>query len=383
MSSAKKASLPGFVWPIAAGLCIGIAAPVLVKYGNPGNMGVCVACFTRDIAGALGLHRAAVVQYIRPELIGIVLGAFLAALAGREFRPRGGSSGVVKFVLGMIAMIGALVFLGCPWRAFLRIGGGDVNALVGLLGFIAGVAASVPFQRFGFSLGRSVPLPRAVGVIVPFIALVLLALLILNPQFGRVPAQPTLTSVLTGTAPSVVPAGPIFMSKEGPGSKHAPLIIALAAGLIIGVLVQRSRFCSVGAVRNLIIAKNADLALGVLALIVSAVLANIALGQFKFGITGQPIAHTDGLWNFAGMALAGLAVALAGGCPGRQCVLAAEGDSDAATFVLGMLVGAALAHNFTIASTPAGPGVYAPAAVIAGLVICVIIGIIMREPKTA
>ena len=38
-------------------------------------MGICVACFTRDIAGALGLHRAAVVQYLRPEIIGFVLGA--------------------------------------------------------------------------------------------------------------------------------------------------------------------------------------------------------------------------------------------------------------------------------------------------------------------
>ena len=36
-------------------------------------MGMCIACFIRDIAGALGLHRAAVAQYIRPEIIGIVL----------------------------------------------------------------------------------------------------------------------------------------------------------------------------------------------------------------------------------------------------------------------------------------------------------------------
>lgn len=39
-----------------------------------------MACFERDIAGALGLHRAEVVQYIRPEIIGFVLGATLAAL---------------------------------------------------------------------------------------------------------------------------------------------------------------------------------------------------------------------------------------------------------------------------------------------------------------
>ena len=42
--------------------------------------GFCVACFTRDIAGGIGLHRAPPVQYIRPEIIGLVLGSLIAAL---------------------------------------------------------------------------------------------------------------------------------------------------------------------------------------------------------------------------------------------------------------------------------------------------------------
>ena len=42
------------------------------------------------------------------------------------------------------------------------------------------------------------------------------------------------------------------------------------------------------------------------------------------------------------MVLAGLAFALAGGCPGRQLFLAGEGDGDSAIFVLGMVSGAAL-----------------------------------------
>ncbi|HOP41259.1 MAG TPA: hypothetical protein PLI53_09475, partial [Geobacteraceae bacterium] len=58
---------------ISVGVAIGILAPLLQKLGNPGNMGVCVACFIRDITGAVGLHRAAVVQYVRPEIIGFVL----------------------------------------------------------------------------------------------------------------------------------------------------------------------------------------------------------------------------------------------------------------------------------------------------------------------
>jgi len=43
---------------ISVGVFIGVFAPLLQKWGNPGNMGVCVACFQRDIAGAVGLHRA-------------------------------------------------------------------------------------------------------------------------------------------------------------------------------------------------------------------------------------------------------------------------------------------------------------------------------------
>ena len=108
---------------IIAGAAIGLLAPLLQKLGNPANMGICVACFERDIAGALGLHRAAVVQYIRPEIIGFVLGSLIAALLFREFKARGGSAPIVRYVLGVFAMIGALAFLGCPWRALLRLAG--------------------------------------------------------------------------------------------------------------------------------------------------------------------------------------------------------------------------------------------------------------------
>jgi len=112
-------------WGITGvGAIIGVLAPLLQRMGNPGNMGICVACFDRDIAGALGLHRADMVQYMRPEIIGFVLGSLVAAYLFKEFRPRAGSAPVVRFVLGAFAMIGALVFLGCPWRALLRLAGG-------------------------------------------------------------------------------------------------------------------------------------------------------------------------------------------------------------------------------------------------------------------
>lgn len=72
---------------IGAGAFIGVFAALLQKMGNPGNMGICVACFQRDIAGSLGLHRAAIVQYMRPEIIGFVLGSLLAAYVFKKSGP--------------------------------------------------------------------------------------------------------------------------------------------------------------------------------------------------------------------------------------------------------------------------------------------------------
>lgn len=76
---------------IACGTFIGIVATLLQRFGNPAKMGICVACFERDIAGALGFHRIATVQYIRPEILAFVLGSFFSSLIFREFKPRGGS----------------------------------------------------------------------------------------------------------------------------------------------------------------------------------------------------------------------------------------------------------------------------------------------------
>jgi len=338
---------------------VGVFAPLLQKWGNPGNMGVCVACFGRDIAGALGLHRAAVVQYLRPEIMGFVFGSLIAAYAFKEFKPRVGSAPIVRFVLGFFAMVGALVFLGCPWRALLRLAGGDLNAVLGLLGLAAGIGIGVVFLRMGYSLERSRRTYTAVGWILPVIMLVLL--------------------VLRVTEFSFTADGPIFFSAEGPGSMYAPLAISLAVGMGIGFLAQRTRFCTMGAIRDLMLMRDPHLFWGVLSFAGAALVMNLLLGQFKLGFEGQPVAHTNYLWNFGGMVLAGLAFALAGGCPGRQVFLSGEGDCDAAVFVIGMIIGAAFAHNFGLASSPTGLGPWGPAAVIVGLIVCVVFGLTMRQ----
>jgi len=347
--------------PAITGAVVGILAPVLSFLGNPANMGICVACFSRDIAGALGMHRAAVVQYIRPELSGFILGSLAAALVYKEFKPRAGSSPIIRFFLGIFAMIGALVFLGCPWRAYIRLSAGDLNAIPGILGLTLGIVIGIYFLWTGFNLGRSSKARTPVGMIMPALAIVLLSLLIMAPTFGP-----------DGT-------GPIFFSESGPGSQHAPIVIALGVGLLVGWFAQRSRFCTVGAIRDLVMLRDGHLFKGVLAFIVMAFITNILLGQFKPGMAGQPIAHTNILWNFMGMVLSGLAFTLAGGCPGRQFIMSGEGDGDAGIFILGMVVGAGFAHNFNMASSGAGPGAFGPSATVVGILFCLAIGFLMRE----
>ena len=339
---------------VLAGGAVGLAAVLLTALGNPVNMGFCIACFLRDIAGAVGMHRAAVVQYIRPEIIGLVLGAFIMAVCGKEFKVRGGSSPVTRFVLGFFVMIGALVFLGCPLRMIIRLGGGDMTALVALVGFIVGIWVGTLFLKKGFTLRKSNPQPVVEGYGMIAICVALLALVIVAPAF-------------------------IFFSESGPGSMRAPLVLALVVGLVVGALAQRSRLCMAGGIRDAIMLRDFHLLMGFVAILIALIVGNLIVGKFTLKM-GGPVAHAVHVWNFLGMVLVGIGSVLLGGCPLRQLILAGSGNSDSTVAVLGMIVGAACAHNFGLASGAAsadsigGPSIYGKIAVIIGIVVVVVIG---------
>ncbi|MHC1700182.1 MAG: YedE family putative selenium transporter [Humidesulfovibrio sp.] len=359
---AKKSLLAGKGEILLAGAVIGLCAVLLQYAGNPANMGVCVACFLRDIAGALGLHRAAPVQYLRPEIPAFVLGSLAAAMLGGEFRSRAGSAPVLRFFLGMAAMAGALVFLGCPWRVLLRLAGGDGNALFGFAGLLSGVFVGHRFYKAGFALPASQAQSTFSGLVLPAAAVALLAARFL---FSSDPATGTLSW--------------LWASAKGPGAAHAPLLASLGGGLLIGVLAQRSRFCTVGSLRELFTLRQMHLIYGVATFLLAAFIGNLVLGQFHPGFEGQPVSHTASLWNYLGMLVAGLAFSLGGGCPGRQLILAGEGSGDAGAFVLGMLTAGALAHNLGWASSPTGPGPNALAVVVVGLGFCLAVGFWNRK----
>ena len=180
----------------------------------------------------------------------------------------------------------------------------------------------------------------------------------------------------------------IFFSEEGagPGAMHAAIGASLAAGLVVGVLAQRTRLCMVGGMRDMILFRESRLLLGFLAILVAAFVTNLVLGGFHAGFTEQPVAHTDGLWNCLGMLLVGFACVLLGGCPLRQLVMSGEGNADSAVTVLGLMVGAAFCHNFGLASSGEGPTPAGKIAVIIGIVVVALIGVVntyVKEEKTA
>lgn len=339
---------------ILTGFAVGIAAIVLTELGNPPNMGLGITCFIRDIAGALGLHSADMFQYVRPELIGITLGAILTAAVSKEFRPRGGSSPITRFIIAVVVMVGAMVFLGCPLRMLLRIGGGELSAVIGLAGYTAGIAVGVLWLKGGFTLRRAYAQSFAEGAAMPAAMLLLL--------------------VLSVNIPSL-----FLSSLSGAGAMHAPIIFSLVIGLLIGGLCQYTRFCTMASFRNVMLLRDFGMLWGVLALVVTVSVGNALLGKLHNVFSDLSGVHSGWLWDFFSMALVGWGSVLLDGCPLRQLILAGEGNSDAAVTLTGFLFGAALCHNFHLVTLISGPTLNGIIAVVAGFFLLTVICLTNRE----
>ncbi|MBI5696636.1 MAG: YedE-related selenium metabolism membrane protein [Nitrospirae bacterium] len=338
---------------ILAGAVIGGLGMWLAYMGNPRNSGICVSCFMENLAGAMGLHGNARMQYIRPELAGFVLGGTAAAFLAREFRSEGGSSPLIRFMAGALLIVGCSVFLGCPIKMSLRVSAGDLTALAGVGGLVFGIWLGYVFLRRGFYLGDSVSMPRFNGLVIPLLMAGLLGLLLIRPEF-------------------------LYISDKGPAAQRAPILISLGVGLLAGFLAQRSRFCVTGGIGNFMVSGDKGLLSGVISMIAFAFLVSLMLGQFSPGVEGQPGSHLSYGWSFAGMALVGLTSILIGGCPFRQLVLAGQGSTDAGAAVLGMVAGGALVQSWGLTSSNLGPTNAGEVATLLGLAFVLILGIVMR-----
>ena len=141
-----------------------------------------------------------------------------------------------------------------------------------------------------------------------------------------------------------------------------------------------------GGIRDIILVRDYTLIIGFAGIFIASLAGNLITGNFSLGFSGQPVAHSKHIWNFLGMLAVGLGSAMLGGCPLRQLILAGEGSSDSAMAVLGMLVGAAFAHNFSLASSAdAGPGINGKIALVISIAVLLLIGIVvtLRERRKA
>lgn len=145
--------------PLYVGLVIGILAALvqllLISAGGPEAYGFCVACHTRDLVNigvndltGMKLAAAPISQNaILPVLtiIGVIVGAFVSARYYEEYRTKAGSAVSYMWYLlgGIFFLIFALYMGGCPYRMGLRIGYGDVVALIGVIAIVIGVVIGI------------------------------------------------------------------------------------------------------------------------------------------------------------------------------------------------------------------------------------------------
>jgi len=277
-------------------------------------------------------------------LIGFVLGAVGSAVTFGEFRSRGGSAPMARLLSGVFLMVGCGVFIGCPIKLFLRLTAGDLSALAGLAGLLVGVWLGLKGLAAGVHFGNSRHERGGSGIWIPALFVLLLVLLLWRPAF-------------------------VIFSTRGSAAQHAPLLVSLGAGLLLGWLAQRSRFCITGSLRDsLLMGTRTPLLWGLVLFLLAAVVTNLVGGRFHLGLYGQPGAHLEYHWSFLGMLLVGGLSVLLGGCPFRQLIKAGEGDADAGLVVIGMLLGGGLVQAWELTGTAAGVPFYGKLAVLAGLV---------------
>lgn len=148
--------------PWIAGAIVGFLAASLQAIAvmvKPPAYGFCMACHARDLINSIinpiagtELGVAGIVTTIPTlTIIGVLLGAFVAAVLSKEFhftKIPSKMATVKMFILGLLVMNFALILSACPIRTSLRVAHGDIIALVGLLCIgVGAILATVVLER--------------------------------------------------------------------------------------------------------------------------------------------------------------------------------------------------------------------------------------------
>lgn len=143
--------------PAFLGVIIGFLAAftqsLLISAGGPEAYGVCIACHVRDLVNGMTnivtgtslalapLSKNAILPVM--GVAGIMAGAFMSAKVHREHKIRkaGNRQYLIYFAGGLAVLFLTMIFGGCPYRAALRTGYGDLTALLFIITMALGVGA--------------------------------------------------------------------------------------------------------------------------------------------------------------------------------------------------------------------------------------------------
>ncbi len=143
---------------LQAGVVMAVAAVVAGAFfavRPPDAYGICMACHGRDLVAWITNRTAgtrfpvAPVSLVFPLLttVGVVVGAFLAAVTSGEFRWRRTSHPTRSFVHGFLVMNFALLAAGCSTRLLLRAAAGDWLGVAGVGAMIPGIVLATVWLR--------------------------------------------------------------------------------------------------------------------------------------------------------------------------------------------------------------------------------------------
>jgi len=149
-------------WPRSAvfyGVVTAVLAVVVGEWlhvSPPAAYGLCSACHGRDLTDWLLNHIEGRRLFITAAgagatplltVVGLVIGAFLAARRNGEFGSINIGGNVRQFGFGAVVMGAALFVGGCPTRIIIRTGYGDLAGLLALGGVAVGIVIATLGMR--------------------------------------------------------------------------------------------------------------------------------------------------------------------------------------------------------------------------------------------
>ena len=132
-----------------------VAAGAFFQVRPPDAYGICMSCHARDLTNWLTNHAFGTELTVSPvslvfpllTVVGVVIGAFIAAIISGEFRWRMPAKPLKSFGLGALVMNAALLAEGCATRLALRTSAGDLLGLAGFGAMALGVVLATFWLR--------------------------------------------------------------------------------------------------------------------------------------------------------------------------------------------------------------------------------------------